>query len=42
MIWRMMINMKDDWIKELVFWAMDIHGNTISWCQRECSEEDEM
>lgn len=26
--------MKCDWIKELVFWAMDIEGNTISWCQR--------
>jgi len=30
--------MKDDWIKELVFWAMDIHGNTICWCQREGRE----
>lgn len=32
--------MKGDWIKELVFWAMDIHGNTISWCQRESSEDE--
>ncbi len=32
--------MKCDWIKELVFWAMDIHGNTISWCQREGSEDE--
>lgn len=30
--------MKCDWIKEFVFWAMDIHGNTISWCQREGRE----
>lgn len=26
--------MKDDWIKELVFWAVDIYGNTVCWCQR--------
>jgi len=26
--------MKEDWIKEFVFWAMDIEGNTTSWCQR--------
>jgi len=26
--------MKEKWIREFVFWAMDIHGNTISWCQR--------
>ncbi len=26
--------MKDDWIKKFVFWAMDIHGNTVCWCQR--------
>ncbi len=29
--------MKGKWIHELVFWAMDIHGNTVSWCQRECN-----
>ncbi len=22
------------WIHHLVFWAVDIHGNEISWCQR--------
>jgi len=27
--------MKGKWIKGFYFWAMDIHGNTISWCQRE-------
>jgi len=33
--------MKDDWIKEFVFWAMDIEGNTICWCQRYSSEKDD-
>ena len=37
-----MIKMKSDWIKEFVFWAMDIHGNTISWCQREGAIKDEV
>lgn len=28
--------MKDfDWIKELVFMAVDVHDNVIYWCQRE-------
>jgi len=26
--------MKDEWIKKVVFWAVDIHGNTVCWCQR--------
>jgi len=30
-----------DWIHEWVFWAMDIHGNTISWCQRFSDDEEE-
>lgn len=34
--------MKDDWIKEFVFWAMDIEGNTTCWCQRYSSEKDEV
>jgi len=32
--------MKCDWIKELVFWAMDIHGNTTCWCQRYVKNEE--
>ncbi len=27
--------MKEKWIKSLVFFAMDIHGNFRSWCQKE-------
>ena len=34
--------MKGKWIKSHYFWAMDIHGNVISWCQRYGSEKDEV
>ncbi len=32
--------MKGKWIKNFYFWAMDIHGNVTSWCQREGNRDE--